>query len=50
MCEAHVTLGRLSHVKACHGETSEQMMRSLADAGARQAVEAAMAKVRSDVS
>lgn len=50
MCEAYVTLGRLSHVKACHVETTELMVRSLADAGARDAVESAMAKVRDEVS
>eukprot|EP00752_Nemacystus_decipiens_P007446 g6655.t1 len=46
LCEAYVTLGRLTHVKACHGETTELMVQSLADAGAGDAVELAMTKVR----
>lgn len=50
MCEAYVVLGRLSHLKACHGETAETMVQSLADAGAGNAVELAMTKVRFKVS
>lgn len=50
MCEAYVTLGRLSHVKARHGETTAFMAQSLVDAGVDSAVEAAMAKVRGEVS
>jgi len=50
MCEAYVTLGRLSHVKKRHGETTLFMAQSLVDAGVDNAVEAAMAKVRGEVS
>lgn len=50
MCEAYVTLGRLSHVKKRHGETTAFMAQSLVDAGVDSAVEAAMAKVRDEVS
>ncbi|CAM9104558.1 unnamed protein product [Scytosiphon promiscuus] len=48
MCEAYVTLGRLSHVKERHSHTTATMSRSLIDAGAGTAVEAAMSKVRSE--
>lgn len=50
MCEAYVTLGRLSHVKERHSHTTATMSRSLVDAGAGRAVEEAMAKVRNEVS
>lgn len=50
MREAYVTLGRLSHVKARHGETTAFMAQSLVDAGVDSAVNSAMAKVRGEVS
>ncbi|CAM9127295.1 unnamed protein product [Ectocarpus fasciculatus] len=48
MCEASVILGRLGHVKERHGEAMGLMVKSLIDAGARDAVESATSKVRSE--
>lgn len=49
MCEAYVTLGRLSHVKMRHEEDAEKL-RALLDERVGGAYESALAKVRRDVS
>ncbi|CAN0242787.1 unnamed protein product, partial [Ectocarpus sp. 12 AP-2014] len=48
MCEASVILGRLGHVNERHGEAMGLMIKSLVDAGARDAIKSATAKVRSE--
>lgn len=49
MCEAYVTLGRLSHVKMRHEEDAEKL-RALLDERVGGAFESALEKVRGDVS
>ena len=49
MCEAYVTLGRLSHVKMRHEEDAEKL-RALLDERVGGAFESALEKVRWDVS
>lgn len=49
MCEASVILGRLGHVSERHGEAVGLMVKSLVDAGARDAIKSATSKVRSEV-